>query len=637
MLIVATIIKSFVYPTCQTNVMCLQVNNLKLSEREITIDDLKDGTVLLKVVYMLKKEPKFCVTNTIEDRFQLIADFVENLMQPKARHYLDNIKDGIHLTVEIAKVLLLLVYHDIMNDRCTLNMMECDSEREIANLTGSYVMESDGCVYLNKGLDAYLARRSISNHLYFRCVTMSSLSDDDSPVFLRRQKISFMDMQTVASSSTSKSPLQDIMNTPKFQLRKMQRQMIKERDYKDGLERELASKLALIAQRESHISQLQYRLDKLKEANGDHENVIGEQINELQTKNNTLEMRLKEMLKENKDLKGNTSLMERKVDELADENGVLSSQVRTVCSQLAIFEAEVGRLTETQASSQEEWTSETGQLQSELNQATAQKELLTEQIQILQGKISCLEDDINMATKEEREMLDNEIIGLKSELESTFGFLQKAEATGIPNYRNNQAKDEMIEQLQKQITEQRAVLQHEIQDLKIQLEQVEQQKTEQMTRLQQHITACEQEIEKLKEIKKEKEGLLYQTEEKVKDLDTKLSAASSLLADKDQQLNTLREEVDILTDETMNNKNEIQAKEEKLAKLLLEKSNEQNIFQKEIQALNVRVEDLSSSLKQAEQEIRLSRGYWLKPNMKMYNKGRYSNSSFKPVKKRLRN
>lgn len=47
----------------------------------------------------------------------------------------------------------------------------------------------------------------------------------------------------------SRSPLQDIMNTPKFQVRKMQRQMIKERDYRDGLERELANKLALIAQK----------------------------------------------------------------------------------------------------------------------------------------------------------------------------------------------------------------------------------------------------------------------------------------------------------------------------------------------------------------------------------------------------
>lgn len=43
------------------------------------------------------------------------------------------------------------------------------------------------------------------------------------------------------------------MNTPKFRLRKMQRQMIKERDYRDGLERELASKIAVIAQKGTAI------------------------------------------------------------------------------------------------------------------------------------------------------------------------------------------------------------------------------------------------------------------------------------------------------------------------------------------------------------------------------------------------
>lgn len=38
-------------------------------------------------------------------------------------------------------------------------------------------------------------------------------------------------------------------------------------------------------------------------------------------------MRLNEMLKENKDFKSNSSLMEHKVDELTEENGVLSSKV----------------------------------------------------------------------------------------------------------------------------------------------------------------------------------------------------------------------------------------------------------------------------------------------------------------------
>lgn len=40
---------------------------------------------------------------------------------------------------------------------------------------------------------------------------------------------------------------------------------------------------------------------------------------------------------------------------------------------MAIFEAEVGQLTESQALTQEEWTNKTSHLESELNQATAQK------------------------------------------------------------------------------------------------------------------------------------------------------------------------------------------------------------------------------------------------------------------------
>lgn len=41
----------------------------------------------------------------------------------------------------------------------------------------------------------------------------------------------------------------EVLNTPKFQLRKIQRELIKERDYRDGLEKELANTLALVEQR----------------------------------------------------------------------------------------------------------------------------------------------------------------------------------------------------------------------------------------------------------------------------------------------------------------------------------------------------------------------------------------------------
>ncbi|XP_060929744.1 nuclear mitotic apparatus protein 1 [Limanda limanda] len=630
------------------------VNSIKLSDREIEVDDLQDGTLFLRVIYMLKKQSNPCFSHSTEERFNLIADFVENDCKFSATKgssiSLGNIRDGINLTVEIAKVLLLLVYYDMMNARCTLNMLECDVEREIANLTGSFVMESEDCVYLSNRIDAYLAKRHlpVSREIFDQSSTtstsnvstISSLSDEDSPVFHRRKRITFQDMHTVASSSASKSPLQDIMNTPKFQMRVMQRQMIKERDYRDGLERELSGKLSLISQKESHVNQLQYRLDKLKEEQDNQEDATREQINDLETKNNTLQMRLNEILMKNKDLKSTSSLMEHKVDSLTDENGVLSSQMRTVCSQLTIFEAEVGRLTESQASSQEEWQSQTSHLQTELNQATAQKELLTEQIQILQGKISCLEDEISKATEEEvgenmgpvmeREMVETEINDLKNELDSTYSSLKQAEmeiqtkSHQLADYQQEitqqkellqqqksqteeiiQAKDELLDKLQKEITEQRAALHLEIQHLKLQLDQVEQQKTEQTTRLQQHVAACEREIERLKEMKREREDLLHQTEEKVKDLEAKLSAASCLLADKDQQIISLKDKVDVLTDESKIIKEEIQAKEEMLAKIFLEKSNEQEILHDKIRTLTTQVEDLNSSLKQAEQEIQL--------------------------------
>lgn len=48
-------------------------------------------------------------------------------------------------------------------------------------------------------------------------------------------------------------------------------------------------------------------------------------------------------------------------------------QMRAARSQLLASDAEVGWLTASQALSQEQWTSRTGHLQQELDQATAQK------------------------------------------------------------------------------------------------------------------------------------------------------------------------------------------------------------------------------------------------------------------------
>ncbi|XP_077579593.1 uncharacterized protein LOC144201031 isoform X2 [Stigmatopora nigra] len=427
------------------------VNSIILTEREINMDDLIDGDIILRVISRIKNEPVTTSIKTTEERFEWIAEFVQKDCRFGSTNDTslswENIKNGINLTVEIAKLLLMLVYHDMMNERSTLKALEYEVERKIANMTNSFIMESFGCVYLKSGLDTYLAKRYLSvdhetldrtSSTSLSLPTVSSLSEEDSPVFHLTPRVTFLNIHTVASSSVSKSPLQDIMNTPKFQLRNLQRQIIQEKEYRDGLERELASKISLITSKESHINRLEYNLGKMKVEQNNQEQNTKAKIDELESQIDFLQQRLHEILNEYKDFKSNSSLLERKVDELEDEKGVLSSQVRAAYAQLSTSQTEVSRLKETLASCQEEWRTKIDYLNSELNQATSQKEVLTEQVQILQGKISCLEDDLKAARKEdigenmgpviERENLRCEIVQLRNQLDKVVGCLSKAAA-----------------------------------------------------------------------------------------------------------------------------------------------------------------------------------------------------------------
>ncbi|KAM8882496.1 uncharacterized protein ACB058_002265 [Synchiropus picturatus] len=600
------------------------VNSLKLVDRDVNADDLQSGSVLLQIVHIIKKTPSPHIGLSVEERFNLISDFLERECRLKqftgSSLSWDKIRDGRNLIMEISKVLLLLVYHDMMNNRCCLKSLDFEVEQEIARLTSSFVMEAEGCVYLSSELDAYLSSSFGADEVILDEIdtpslssvsTLSSLSEE-SPMFSRARKINFVDLHTVASSSTSKSPLQDIMNTPKFQLRKMKREMIKERDLRDSLEKELNGNIALIEQRESFINHLHYRLDKLKEEHSDLEKLRREQIEEMEIKTSALELRLNDMSLENKDFKNTASLMERKVDQLTDENGSLSFQLRTVCSQLAAFKAEIGRLTATQESAQGEWETQKKHLQSELERTTSEKEILSEQIQILQGKISCLEDEVSRASKEEvgesmwtvaEKIMENEISSLREELENTMDSLKKAEMEVEAKTLQLTEREQEICKLQQEIDEERASLHQELQHLKVKLEQVEQQRNEQTSKLQEQMEACEREVEILKQIKTEKEQQLSLADAKVKDVEATLSAAISDFNYKEQQINTLKEEVEVYTVQTRKFMDESQIKEQIIAELRLEKSTELEILQCNMKTVTTQVEDLSLELIQAQQEI----------------------------------
>lgn len=233
----------------------------------------------------------------------------------------------------------------------------------------------------------------------------------------------------------------------------------------------------------------------------------------------------------------------------------------------------------------------------------------------------------------QREIFETEMRSLKNELERAVGSLNEAELciqaktqqlaecqkeithqTDLLGQQENQTKhviqekEEMLYNLQQELSGQGVVLQQEIQDLKFQLQQAEQHKCHHISRLQQHIVEKEEEVEKLKKIVKEKEDRISLTEENMNDLNAKFSALSSLLIVKDRQINSLREEMDILEAESKMTKNELQNKNDMLATLTLEKYNEQQLMENQIQLFTIQVENLSLSLKQAEQDIQNKQG-----------------------------
>ncbi|XP_056467806.1 nuclear mitotic apparatus protein 1 isoform X1 [Gadus chalcogrammus] len=576
------------------------LNNLELTDQPLHIEDLKDGTYLLKVINTLKNERGLSLDLSVEERFNQIARFLEGDCRLRAgtgatlsRH----IANGNNLTVEISKVLLLLVYYDMMNNRSTLNKMELKVEGEIASLTERFVLVTDDYVYLSNGLEAYLGRKYSSSP---STQSSSSLISDDSPVFHRSQKVKFVDLHTVATpAASSRSPLQEVMNTPRFKLRKMQTQMIHEREYKDGLTRELSSLMTQIAQKETEISQLKYQLDKIKENQNVQDQVVSDQINELETKNESLQRRLHELAKQSHDLKSDTIHMERKVDQLTEENGNLSVQVREMRLKLATCEAELERLLENQATVEKELQSQNCHLQAELSQATAKKDFQYEQIEILQGKISSLEEELsrirleekgeNMGPVMQRAELENEITDLKDQLEITTGSLREAKQVV-------QAKEVMLAQYQEDITlhkellkQQMAKNEKEMQDKQVLLDQTQKEIADQRHILQQEKNNLQLQVDSIGALLKESEEDAKLKEEQMLQKNTRHDTA-------------LEQQKTFYQDEMGRLKEEIQQKQE-LIELLKVRAEKVELLNQEIQTLRNEVETLTSSLKKAEEYL----------------------------------
>ncbi|XP_042153560.1 nuclear mitotic apparatus protein 1 isoform X5 [Oncorhynchus tshawytscha] len=551
------------------------VNHLNVDLPVRSINDLQDGVLLLKLVYKLRKEEpaKSYLDQPIQERLKVVSDFLQGdcrcSTERGALISWDNISNGLNLEVELSKVLVLLYYHSVINNHVDLNQLEYKFEVELASML-RFVLDNENSLYLSENLEKYLRKKPLfSFNSDISSTSSSSLfNDEESPVFRRRKKIGsvqFLDLQTVASSSVS-SPLQDVMNTPQFQLKKLQRQLRQERDMRDELEKDLTTSAATLTQRESQICQLQHRIEKLLREQAEQEQEPRDELQELHSKNEGLRTRLHEVLKECQALKTNSSQMERKVDNLTEENGTLSAQMREVIARLASAEAEVDRLTEAQDSAQGEWSSRHCHLQAELNRATAQKECLNEQMLILQSKISSLEDELSKAKMQEKGEVMGPILEweqLKQELADATLRHAECECT-IARLKGEKEQAATLH------AQERASLQAESQRLQVLV-----------TELQEALSALRVDREALELASKEER--------------------ESLTA----QLHTLTAEVASLTQTVQQREQEVQQECIQRGELNLAMEWQERKAREEIQELTSHVDTMGDSLRRAEEEVQV--------------------------------
>ncbi|XP_047664355.1 nuclear mitotic apparatus protein 1-like isoform X3 [Tachysurus fulvidraco] len=406
------------------------LNGLQLDEPVQRILQLQDGILLLKLVNKLKGEgPSQAPVHLPQaERLSIISDFLHSVCPVECN--ILTLSKGRMLELQLTKVVLLLCYYGLANNSL---VVEFETELQMVAMLRSVQQKASG-LCLCEDLDKLLTTSSL---IYTSSVSStSSVSEDGSPSFPQARSsplVSFAELDTVASSSFVGSTLQELMSTPQVQVKRLRKELAHEGDVQDELEGELAERIALLSAKEGQASQLQHRLQRLQRDQEEMEKEHKATLTELQQKNEGLLTRVHTVLKQCRDLKTDNSQKERQLDELMEENGTLAAQVRNSFAQLARAEEEVAKITEAHNSSQTEWGNRRDLLQRELSQAITDRECLSEQIQISQGKISVLEDELAKLSQQPQEK--GEVLGpiveekLKQELTDLTQKLSKLEET----------------------------------------------------------------------------------------------------------------------------------------------------------------------------------------------------------------
>ncbi|XP_016365118.1 nuclear mitotic apparatus protein 1 isoform X4 [Sinocyclocheilus rhinocerous] len=379
--------------------LLLWINSVYPEESFTKIIQMMDGYRLLKFAYRVQGKA-FCdgllvspFPNVMEMIFSMLqADFQFSPRQ--ASLMLQKISQGVELELQLAKLMIASMFHFVEDDADDLS--------------------------LDEGLDGFLTKASVmtfSTSSSENSCCSPLYTDDESPIFSQVQnppRVQFQEHFTVACSSVSSS-VKDVMSTPQL-LKRLRKVLAREGDVRDELEKELTNQIGINLEKEGVISQLQHRVERMLREQGELEKDHNAALLELQEKNESLIRRVHEVIKQCQDLKTENTQKKKVIDVLTKEKQTFAAQVRNAFAPLARAEGDVAKLTLAHESAQAEWKSSNKFL--ELNEPITRWESLSEQAQILQGKISVLEDELQKAQSQEKGVVLGTSIEALTKIES---------------------------------------------------------------------------------------------------------------------------------------------------------------------------------------------------------------------------
>ncbi|KAM8923590.1 nuclear mitotic apparatus protein 1 isoform 2-T2 [Lycaon pictus] len=552
------------------------VNSLHVASPVEAVLQLQDCSIFVKIIDSIHgtEEGQQILQQPVPERLEFVCSFLQkNRKHPSSPECLVSVQKAIEGSeLELAKMTMLLLYHSTMSSKSPRDweQFEYKIQAELAVIL-KFVLDHEDGLNLNEDIENFLQKAPVPS------TCSSTISEELSPPSHQaKREVRFLELQKVASSSGNNflsgspaSPMGDILQTPQFQIRRLKKQLADERNNRDELELELAENRKLLTEKDAQIAVMQQRIDRLALLNEKQaaSPLEPRELEELRGKNESLTVRLHETLKQCQDLKTEKSQMDRKINQLSEENGDLSFKLREFASHLQQLQGALNDLTEEHSKASREWVEKQAHLEKELSTAMHDKKCLEEKNEILQGKLSQLEEHLaQLRDNPPREK--GEVLGDVLQLET---LKQEAASLAADNTRL-QARVEVLETEQAQWENKLLAEQGRFEEEKQQLAGL-------VAELQGSLSSLGQAKEELEQAS-QAQGARMSAQ--VATLTSELTALNATLQQQDQELASLKQ----------------QAKKDQaqLAQTLQQQ-------EQASQGLRQQVEQLSSSLKQKEQQL----------------------------------